>query len=191
MSIPSDENILVVIKELEERRKRDAELIKNLSVAQSFADHWEISRNCNIMLQTDGKIIHANKRLCDVLGYRYEELKGRMFFDFIHPNDIKETEEAFRGMLSGEVIAVERFVNRYITKDGNSVVLMWSGVMLNHDVISGTAQIIQACVSETSMVCYCQNNNKENCYRDKERSSNKISEIMMDALKSRKFITKI
>ena len=186
MEIPSQLNINELIEQLNERRKRDEELIKNLSVAQTFADHWDLSRHCNILVRIDGEIIHANRRLCNVLGYSFNELVGSKFMDYIHPQDKEITLEAFKDLVGKNGI-IERFVNRYITKSGLPVVFMWSA-LTNDDIISGSAQILQACISETAMVCYCQDNNKESCYRDKEIGNNRINDIMFDSLRSRKYI---
>jgi PAS domain S-box-containing protein/diguanylate cyclase (GGDEF)-like protein len=73
---------------------------------------------CNTDLQ--GKIIDANQRFIDILGYSKEELAQRTFEDLTHPDDLGITEEVLKKLFRGEI---PQFVleKRYIAKDGHTV----------------------------------------------------------------------
>ncbi|HEX8834038.1 MAG TPA: PAS domain-containing protein, partial [Abditibacteriaceae bacterium] len=59
-----------------------------------------------------------------VWGYSPEELSGRLYIDFVHPDDVALTNEAARRIVSGEPLT--DFENRYLRKDGRVVYMLWS-----------------------------------------------------------------
>jgi PAS domain S-box-containing protein len=56
------------------------------------------------------------------LGYPVEELIGRLWMDFVHPEDAQATIETAREMARHDIA---EFVNRYRRKDGTWVRLSW------------------------------------------------------------------
>lgn len=73
---------------------------------------------CNTDLE--GKIIDANPRFVQILGYSRDELKELTFEEITDPQDQGLTEEALRKMFRGDI---DRFAleKRYVTKDGQTV----------------------------------------------------------------------
>ncbi len=66
----------------------------------------------------------VNPACMEILGFSQEELLGRSFFDFIHPDDIAPTRQVVEKKLrQGEKII--NFENRYICKDGQYKWLSW------------------------------------------------------------------
>lgn len=67
----------------------------------------------------DGRIVFANKRLCELLGYSESELLGRDASHFTHPEDMQKTAEQFKRLVKhGKAFDIEK---RYIRKDGSIV----------------------------------------------------------------------
>jgi diguanylate cyclase (GGDEF)-like protein/PAS domain S-box-containing protein len=68
----------------------------------------------------DGKIVEANDKLCELLGYERDELFGAFTRDLTHPAD-RDRQDALRvELLSGE----RKFFNsekRYLCKDGGTI----------------------------------------------------------------------
>lgn len=62
----------------------------------------------------------ANAKLCDILGYRLDELLGHSFRDFIHPDDREPDVSNYQRLMTGELdsYTVEK---RYVRKDGSFV----------------------------------------------------------------------
>jgi len=190
-ALPDNDRISKLILDHKGRNERIKLLISDLESAQTFVYHWENAVSCNIIVTVSGEVVHINKRLCDILGYTYDEIVGTTFFDYLHKDDVEDTEDVFSQLLLRKIDKLERFVNRYMTKDGVSIVLMWTAFAeSNSNYISATATVIQACITDTAMVCYCQNNNKTECYRDHELKANRVNDIMLDALMSRKVVNK-
>ena len=65
----------------------------------------------------DGRVLMANQRLCDMLGYGNEELLRLRSADFTYPDDLDATQRIRRSAIAGKsnVPAVEK---RYVRKDG-------------------------------------------------------------------------
>lgn len=66
------------------------------------------------ILDLQGRYLHVNGALCRLLGYRREELVGRDYRDFTHPDDIDE---------EGPVESDRTLEKRYIRSDGS---LIWA-----------------------------------------------------------------
>lgn len=65
----------------------------------------------------DGRFLHVNSRLCEMLGYGAEELPSLSFSDVTHPEDLAASRECVRCLLAGERSSY-RFEKRYVRKDG-------------------------------------------------------------------------
>jgi diguanylate cyclase (GGDEF)-like protein/PAS domain S-box-containing protein len=72
------------------------------------------------LLDTQGRLIEANRAMRRMLGYSEEELRGMSFRDFIHPGDEEAGVASFRELVSGarDHYQAER---RYVRKDGGVV----------------------------------------------------------------------
>jgi PAS domain S-box-containing protein len=72
----------------------------------------------------DGTWLEINQRLCDIVGYSREELRGRTFQDISHPDDLEADLENVRSLIAGErdSYAMDK---RYIRKNGSVV---WIGL---------------------------------------------------------------
>jgi two-component system cell cycle sensor histidine kinase/response regulator CckA len=75
----------------------------------------------------EGRFISVNSRFCSLLGYTKEEILGRSFADFSHPDDAGPALESYRELLAGAHTAL-RYDRRYIRKDG---AVVWVNVALS------------------------------------------------------------
>jgi len=74
-----------------------------------------------------GRLKWFNQRLCDVLGYERDALKGRMINDFAHPHDRHiRLHDALLAAVDGEA-SVEK---RYIAGDGRLVPMLVKGTLI-------------------------------------------------------------
>jgi PAS domain S-box-containing protein len=72
----------------------------------------------------DGYFKRVNPAFERTLGYTSAELLSRPIVDFVHPDDRAATQEAIESLGRGE--AVDRFLNRYVSSDGEIRWLEWS-----------------------------------------------------------------
>lgn len=74
----------------------------------------------------DGYFRRINPAVSSLLGYTKEELLHRPIREFIHPNDLSRTIEHREELLTGKPL--RNFENRYITKSGDVVWLLWHSI---------------------------------------------------------------
>lgn len=73
----------------------------------------------------NGHFIFLNDKWEKLLGYTKEEMTSNPIVEFLHPDDIKSTEEIMARM-NNDKVGVESFFNRYKTKDNGYIKLCWS-----------------------------------------------------------------
>ena len=103
--------------------------------------YFELSRDMICVLGFDGYLKTVNPAWKWALGFSYEELLGRPFIEFVHPDDRKATlAETEKLMNGGETIYFE---NRYYCKDGSWRWFAWSArAAMPQKAIYGTARDI-------------------------------------------------
>lgn len=91
--------------------------------------HEELTRFFTLTLDllciadVEGNFVRCNKAWEQVLGYSLDELEGRRFLDFVHPDDVPRTmEQVARLRQGGEAID---FINRYCCHDGSYRWIEW------------------------------------------------------------------
>lgn len=67
-----------------------------------------------------GRILQANKALCDMLGYEKDELENMSFADFTHPEDVQMNMDLF-AKLKSQQIDHYHMEKRYLSKDNEIV----------------------------------------------------------------------
>ena len=74
-----------------------------------------------------GEWLLLNDRYCEILGYTQAELRGKSFWDIVHPDDREVSLAARRQLLAGEIPSWSR-EKRYIRKDGATI---WARVFVS------------------------------------------------------------
>ncbi len=69
----------------------------------------------------DGRFLHLNRQLAEILGYSAAELKDLTFQEITHPDDLDADLAQVDGLITGELSTYE-MEKRYYTKDGH---LIW------------------------------------------------------------------
>ncbi len=98
-------------------------------VAERTADRdrmWRLSTDIMLVASFDGTIGAVNPAWTSLLGWTEEELAGRNFLDFVHPDDLERTRAETSRLGAGHT--TPRFENRYRHKDGRYLWLSWIAV---------------------------------------------------------------
>ncbi|MEW6429725.1 MAG: PAS domain S-box protein [Thermodesulfobacteriota bacterium] len=98
------------LAELEERKEEYQRII-------------DAAREAVVILQNGG-VVFANPGIERITGFRFEEVAGRPFLDFIHPDDREEAGHRYRERLQGKAVATS-FRLRGMHKDGR---IVWADV---------------------------------------------------------------
>ncbi|UXI69845.1 PAS domain S-box protein [Tahibacter amnicola] len=79
----------------------------------------------------DGRFTMVSAACETMWGYAPEELQGRQYLEFVHPDDREATAAVAGNIVGGQPIF--DFENRYIGKDGRVVPVMWSAQWSDED----------------------------------------------------------
>jgi len=102
--------------DITERKRTEAEL-------EAIFD-MSLDMICVVDLNT-ATFLKINPSFTRILGYTEEELLGKPFLDFIHPDDVKSTIAVIDEELKKGKIVVN-FINRYRCKDGSYKIFDWN-----------------------------------------------------------------
>ena len=100
--------------------------VKDRHRVQAEADRWfSISDEMCAVANFEGYFTRVNAAWTDCLGYSSDELMGRPYVEFVHPDDLERTQAEAAGLADPEHSTVH-FENRYRAKDGSWHWLLWS-----------------------------------------------------------------
>ena len=125
---PHVKGVVVQTRDITER-KRTEEALREAE--ERFRRSFEDAAIGMALVGTDGRFLRTNRSLCDLLGYREEELLEKTFQDITHPDDLDADLDQVRRMLVGE-IRTYQMEKRYFHKEGQVVWVLLS-VSLVHD----------------------------------------------------------
>jgi len=84
-------------------------------------------------IDAEGRFVTMSAACQQILGYSPEELIGRTYLDFVHPDDRIITSQEDASITAGQ--ATTSFQNRYLHKNGSVVWLEWAAVSLPSDPV--------------------------------------------------------
>ena len=91
----------------------------------------------------EGRFLRINPAGCRITGYAAEELLGRPWQDFVHPEDREQSLAAYAGAFGQGHGELHDFENRWRTKAGAEVCLAWSAKWVaGQQVLYATARDI-------------------------------------------------
>jgi two-component system, cell cycle sensor histidine kinase and response regulator CckA len=86
--------------EITERRRTEEELQESEKKYRNLVEH----ANDGIAIIQDTLIKYINPRLAEICGYTYDEVVGKPFTDYIHPEEIPKVVDHYQRRLAGEEI---------------------------------------------------------------------------------------
>ncbi len=98
---------------------------------------------------TGGHFIRLNPEWEKVLGYSVSELAGRVFLDFVHPDDLAATQEAIARLQSQ--VEVFSFENRYRHKDGSYRWIEWRSHPQGNLIYAAARDVTQRKMDEEAL----------------------------------------
>ncbi|MBK7866454.1 MAG: PAS domain-containing sensor histidine kinase [Ignavibacteriales bacterium] len=105
---------------MESNLNKDDITSSNQPLYQKF---FELSLCLFLIADKDGTIIKLNRSWESALGYSINEMEGKDYLSFVHPDDIDRTTKTASFLL--EEIDIESFSTRFLCKDGSSKLIEW------------------------------------------------------------------
>jgi len=102
--------------EVAERKQAEAAIKTESKRAEQYFDIAEVGL---VAVNADERIVRINKKGCETLGYKEEELRGKNWFEVLVPQRVREeVSGVFGKLMAGEIEPVEYYENPLLTKDG-------------------------------------------------------------------------
>ncbi len=118
-----------------------SDISKEKYSTKSVENFFEVNLDLLCISDLEGHFIKLNKKWEDVLGYKEDELEGKLFLEFVHPEDKPSTISAFSDL--SDTKKVFNFVNRYIRKDGDFRWIEWRSFIYGDRIYSSARDITQ------------------------------------------------
>lgn len=114
------------------RRQTQAALRRERDLAQVYLDTVE---TIIVALNGDGRITAINRKACELLGWREDELLGQSWFATClpQPEGMNTVYPVFQKMLAGKGAAVEYFENPILTRRGELRHIAWHNAPLRDE----------------------------------------------------------
>ena len=130
--------LAIIARDITERKRAEEVLKKEKDRAQKYLD---IAGVMLLAIDADQKVILINRKGCEILGYKEEDIIGRNWFDhFIPERDRKSVKAVFTKLVASEIGPVEYFENSVLTKSGMEKIIAWHNTIIRgeNDHIMGT-----------------------------------------------------
>ena len=121
---------LEIFRDESERERLWEKLREERDKAQQYLS---VARVMIVALNSEGDITLINKRGCEVLGYKEEEIIGKNWFDLCIPEKIREEViKTFRKLIAGELDVTEYYENPILTRKGEERIIAWKNTIVRN-----------------------------------------------------------
>ena len=97
-------------------------------------DYLDIAGVIIVVIRPDEVVELINKKGCELLGYKKEEIEGKNWFDFFVPKDEREESRSyFLEMLRNDKNPIEYFENAVLTKENETRIIQWHNAYLKNE----------------------------------------------------------
>jgi PAS domain S-box-containing protein len=124
--------IQAVLRDVTERRRAEQLLRKERDRAQKYLD---VAGVMLVAIDSEQRVGLINKKGCEILGYKEEEILGKNWFNNFLPERVqREVQAVFqRLMCQQEWTVPERHENPILTKSGDEKLMAWHNSVLRDD----------------------------------------------------------
>lgn len=118
---PSPDGLSIYFLDISRRKRTEAERTRTEEALRASEQHFRAAFNQAAVgmavANLNGYFEEVNDRFLEILGYSREEMLQRSYAELTHPDDLDETKENVRRLLTGEI---KDFVyeKRFLRKDG-------------------------------------------------------------------------
>jgi two-component system, cell cycle sensor histidine kinase and response regulator CckA len=146
---PADhsEGVTFTALDITERKRALLELQdRNEEIDQFFSSALDLL----CIADTDGNFRRLNPEWERTLGYRLDELLGRPFLDFVHPDDVAATRARMAELMGQTPVA--NFTNRYRHRDGSYRWIEWRSFPAGKIIYAAARDVTERQKSEAALL---------------------------------------
>jgi two-component system, sensor histidine kinase PdtaS len=126
---------ICTVSDQTKRKKVEKALSKSETYYRTI---FENTGTATIIVDEDGMIIMANKKCEPLIGYRVDEIQGKMtWMNFVHPEDLEMMKEIHQKRRTPNLEVPSNYEFRLIDRDKNE-----KQIMLSASIISGTTDSV-------------------------------------------------
>ncbi len=118
-------------------RKRADEALRGKT--EELEEYFLTALDLYCIADLEGHFLKLNQQWEKTLGYPMEDLQGKAFLDFVHPEDLEATQQAIGRLEKREEVL--NFVNRYRCKDGSYKWIEWRSGMRGDRIYAAARDI--------------------------------------------------
>jgi PAS domain S-box-containing protein len=124
--------IQAILRDITERKKAEQLLRKERDRAQKYLD---VAGVMLVAIDSEQRVGLINKKGCEILGYKEEEILGKNWFNNFLPERVQREVQAIfqRLMCQQERTVPERHENPILTKSGDERLMAWQNTVLRDD----------------------------------------------------------
>lgn len=94
-------------------------------------DIFDFTGSIFVVLDIQGRVIDINKKACEILEYKKEEIIGKDWFSNILPKEeYKKVKKVFLSIIKGKLKKFEYYENKIKTKSGKEKIIYWHNTFL-------------------------------------------------------------
>ena len=153
---------VVEFRDITEQKQAEKALLEK---TEELEVYFTSSLDLLCIANTKGEFVRLNPEWENVLGYSVDELEGRIFLDFVHPDDLEATIETVSKLEKQE--KVSRFENRYRAKDGTYRWIEWRSVPIGELIYAAARDITLRKEAEEKLLEYAEELEDKNLELDK------------------------
>ena len=124
----NNHKILSIVREITESVRNKLELEKERNRVRNYLD---TAASLFVVINTDHRIVLANKKACEVLGYSHSEILEKNWFGRFVPEEDRDRQTAlFDRIIQRRSRQSEYFENRILTRGGKRRLIQWRNALL-------------------------------------------------------------
>jgi PAS domain S-box-containing protein len=165
--------VILVFRDQTTEREIQYALVKEKQTAKQY---FNTAGVIMIVLDDTGNVREINKKGCEILGYKEEEITGKNWFrNFLPAHNIDLIYSKYLEIISGDLSPNEYVENSVLCKDGEEKLIAWHNSVIRND----QGKVIGTLSSGEDITLRKQ---VEQALRDSEEKYRSLIENMLDAV---------
>jgi len=120
--------IFGIFQDITERKNAEETITREKERAENYL---EVAEVIIVAIDNDARIKRINRKGCQLLGYREDELLGKNWFRFcLPPEEYEDVFMVFKKIIAGEIKIFEYYENYVMSRTGERRLIAWRNTLL-------------------------------------------------------------